>query len=234
MFYSKVRSISSHSIIDICAPEPPAKLSYNHSSSSSSYLYNHFHRCHSSFSHDSLNKEFVENTKQKCKDLFHQTNFNQLLNQIQSTLQPVVKQLREEIQNKKTLSKQERLACLKTCTKFITDTLMNDDQFDVIYRSNELIRLQQLLNRYLSKSQNDVFTQTETSVNIDLRKLKINDETKVSFVSKPIDQLARQKAVHRSMSRTFRKLNNDLQKLNHEIPFQSHLAKYHKHNHHEK
>lgn len=239
MFYSKVRSISSHSIIDICSPQPSTKFSFNQNRQS---LSNHHHRCHS-LSHDSLDKDFIEHTKQKCKDLFHQTNFNQLLGQIQSTLQPVVKQLRQEIQNQKSLSKQERLVCLKSCAKFITETLINEE-YDGICQSNEFIRLQQMLNCCLTKSQNHVFTQTETSVDVDLRKLKIDDgqsekPTKISFVSKVADrtidgELARQKTLHRSMSRTFRKLNSDLRKLNHEIPFKSHLAKYHRHNHHEK
>ena len=191
-------------------------------------------RCHS-FSHDSLDKEFIENTKQKCKDFFHQTNFNQFLHQIQTTLQPVAEQLRQEIQKKKSLSKRERFVCLKSCAKFITETLINDKYDDFIYQPNEFIRLQQTLNCCSMKSTTNVFTQTEPALDFDLRKLRIDDSQKEK---KPTihstDQLTRQRTIHRSMSRTFRKLNHDLQKLNHEIPFQSHLAKYHRHNYHEK
>ena len=69
---------------------------------------------------------------------------------------------------------------------------------------------------------------------------KLKKPAKVSFIStdepeihpvRTSDDLTDQKTYHRSVSRAFKKLNNDLQRMNHETPFKAHLSKYHKHNH---
>ena len=104
---------SSNSIIDISSNQHQ-KTSHNQNQIQS--------LCHS-YSNDSLDKEFIKNTKQTFNKLFLQTNFNEILNQIQYTLQPIVDQLRQQIQRKKYLSKQDRFICMKSCAKFITETL---------------------------------------------------------------------------------------------------------------
>ena len=230
MFYPKVRHAFSNSIIDISSDQH-RRISHNQNQIQS--------LCHS-YSDDSLDKEFLKNTKQTIDKLFHQTNFNEILNQIQYTLQPIVEQLRQQIQRKKYLSKQDRFVCMKSCAKFITETLTHE-QWD---RNNnnftELHQLQKVLNHFLSEQRINIPIQTNEQLERDMMKLQIDNTPKiqkphkVSFASTdehPTDHLTRQKAYHKSVSRAFKKLNADLQKLNHETPFKAHLSKYHKHNH---
>jgi hypothetical protein len=248
MFYSKLRHAPSNSIIDISSRQyskPSSKSSYNQNRAQSqprtpSY-FSHHQICHS-YSNDSLDQEFIQNTKQTFNKIFHQTNFNEILNQIQCTLQPIVDQLRQQIQQKKYLSKQDRFICMKSCTKFIIETLLND-QWDIDHHFPEFYQLQQVLDRCLLKQRRDISTQTSEELERDMRQLKIDKKTdlelssiqkpkkssKISFISP--DNLTRQKNYHKSVSRAFKKLNIDLQKMNHETPFQAHLSKYHKHNH---
>jgi len=266
MFYPKLRHAPSNSIIDISSIQHSKKIFSNHSTlSKSSYNQNraqsqsrissfvsHHQLCHS-YSNDSLDKEFLQNTKQTFNKIFHQTNFNEILNQIQHTLQPIVDQLRQQIQQKKYLSKQDRFICMKSCAKFIIETLLNE-QWDINDHFTELYQLQRVLDRFLLKQRTNISTQTSEQLETDLMQLnmkssrektnlevfsthKLKKSPKVSFVSAterqihPTDDLIRQKNYHRSVSRAFRKLNTDLQKMNHETPFKAHLSKYHKHNH---
>jgi hypothetical protein len=234
MFYPKLRHAPSNSIIDI------SSHNQNQSPSRKSSYFSHHQLCHS-YSDDSLDKQFLVNTKQTVDKLFQQTNFNGILDQIQFTLQPIVEQLRQQIQRKKYLSKQDRFVCMKSCAKFITETLIHE-QWDRNNDFTELYQLQKILNHFLSKQQ------TDEQLEIDMNKLQIDKPSKttnlegssthkprrVSFVSTdehPTDDLTRQKNYHKSVSRAFKKLNADLQKLNHETPFKAHLSKYHKHNH---
>jgi hypothetical protein len=246
MFYPKLRHVPSNSIIDI-SPIQPSKPFFYSSSSKSSYNQNrissnlsHHQLCHA-YSNDSLDKDFIQNTKQTFNKLFHQTNFNELLDQIQYTLQPIADQLRQKIQQKNYLSKQDRLICMKSCAKFITETLLND-QWNINDHLPEFHQLQNVLNQFLSKQRAHISTQTSEQLEIDMTQLQIGDNLekisssqklkklpKASFVS--TDELTRQKNYHRSISRAFKKLNSDLQRMNHETPFQAHLSKYHKHNH---
>lgn len=190
----------------------------------------HHQLCHT-YSHDSLDREFLQQTKQTCDKLFHQSHFNQLLDQIQQTLQPIAEQLREKIEEKKNFSKQDRLICMKSCAKFLIETLRNN-QWNIDEDLPELIQLQHFLEYYLPKPHTHVLTQTDDPTDVNEKitsSIKAKKNVKASIVS--TDDLARQKHYHRSISHAFRKLNLDLQKLHHETPFQSHLSKYHKHNH---
>jgi hypothetical protein len=248
MFYSKLRHVPNNNIIDISHIQPSKSSfkssSYNQNRAQSqsriSSDLSHHQLCHS-YSNDSLDKDFIQNTKQTFDKLFHQTNFNELLDQIQYTLQPIANQLRQKIQQKNDLSKQDRLICMKSCAKFITETLLND-QWNLNDHFPEFYQLQNVLNQFLSKERTTISTQTSEQLEIDMTQLQIDDNfekisssqklkklPKVSFVS--ADELTRQKNYHRSVSRAFKKLNVDLQRMNHETPFQSHLSKYHKHNH---
>ena len=113
----------------------------------------------------------------------------------------------------------------------------------MIIISLNFYQLQKVLNHFLSKQRTNISTQTNEQLERDMMKLQIDNTSKiqkphkVSFASKddhqiqPTDDLTRQKNYHKSVSRAFRKLNADLQKLNHETPFKAHLSKYHKHNH---
>lgn len=231
MFNLKLRHVSSNSLIDISPIYHSKKVSLysqnqNRLSSelSKSRSTLHHQLCHS-YSHDSLDREFLHQTKQTCDKLFHQSHFNELLDQVQQTLQPIAEQLREKIEEKKNFSKQDRLICMKSCAKFLIKTLRND-QWNIDEHFPELIQLQHFLGNYLPKQRTNIFTQTDDQRDVDE---KIVSSKKVSIVS--TDDLTRQKHYHRSISRAFRKLNLDLQKLHHETPFQSHLSKYHKHNH---
>ncbi|UJR35651.1 hypothetical protein I4U23_028401 [Adineta vaga] len=254
MFHSKLRHAPSNSIIDISSHyshEPTSKYNFNQnrarSHSRTSSFISHRHLCHSP-STDSLEKVFIPNTKQTVEKLFLQTNFNQILDQIQDTLQPITKQLRQRIERKKYLSKQDRLFCMKSCVKFLTETLLNeqwtfDDQF------TELYELQHLLNRLLLNQRINTSVQASEQLETHMMQLHIDKtlpienlkkSSKISFVSSdkqynpPIqskDHLSRQQIYHKSVSSAFKKLNSDLQKLNHETPFKAHLSKYHKHNH---
>jgi hypothetical protein len=219
MFYPKVRHTSSNSIIDI-----------------SSYS-SHHQLCHS-YSNDSLDQEFVENTKETFNKIFHQTNFNEILHQIQYTLQPIVDQLRQQIQYKKYLSKQDRFICMKSCAKFITETLINE-QWDIDDHFTEFYQLKRVLDRVLTNISAQTSEELETNMmqlNIgdSLKKIsgenKLKKSLKIPSIQSKAD-LTCQKNYHRSVSRAFRKLNVDLQKMNHQTPFKVHLSKYHKHNH---
>ena len=231
MFNLKLRHVSSNSLIDISPIYHSKKISLysqnqNRMATELFKSRSNFHHqlCHS-YSHDSLDREFLHQTKQTCDKLFHQSHFNELLDQIQQTLQPIAEQLREKIEEKKNFSKQDRLICMKSCAKFLIETLRND-QWNIDKHFPELIQLQHFLENYLPKQRTNIFTQTDDQRDVDE---KIVSSKKVAKVS--TDDLARQKHYHRSISRAFRKLNLDLQKLHHETPFQSHLSKYHKHNH---
>jgi len=224
MFYPKLRHASSNSIIDISSNHSTRSPSYNQNQARTSSYFSHHQLC-PSYSDDSLDKEFLENTKQTFNKLFHQTNFNQILHQIQYTLQPIVDQLRQQIQYKKYLSKHDRFISIKSCAKFIIETLLNE-RSDIDNHFTELYQLQQVLDRFLLKQRTDTSTQTNEQLETS-REKKLS--SKISFISS--DELTRQKNYHRSVSRAFRKLNTDLQKMNHETPFKSHLSKYHKHNH---
>src|SRR5438094_821496 len=115
MFHSNLRHVSSNSLIDISPIHHTKKISSKHFSyphnqnrvqtelSKSSSIFHH-HLCHS-YSHDSLDRDFLHQTKQTLNKLFHQTNFHELLDQIQHTLQPLAEQLREKIKERKTFSK---------------------------------------------------------------------------------------------------------------------------------
>ncbi|CAF0945280.1 unnamed protein product [Adineta steineri] len=237
MFYSKLRHAPSNSIIDISNHNQNRARSQTRVSS---YL-SHHHLC-SSYSDDSLDKEFIENTKQTVDKLFQQTNFNKILDQIQCTLHPVIEQFRQQIQRKNYLSKQDRFKCMKSCAKFITEVLLNE-QWEFDYQITELYHLQQVLDHFLTNPRTNKSVQTNEQLETDMMHLQIDNKKKLSKNSllssdersnlpkQSIDNLTRQKLYHKSVSTAFKKLNDDLQKLNHETPFQSHLSKYHKHHH---
>ena len=236
MFNSKLRHVSLSSLVDI---SPVRHSSYSHNQNrvqtelqNSSSIFDH-QLCHS-YSHDSLDKNFLHNTQQTFNELFHQTNFHEVLDQIQHTLQPIAKQLREKIEEKKNFSKEDRLICMKSCAKFLIKTLHNN-QWNIDEQFPELYQLHDFLDQFLSKQRTSTSTQTDHPLDIDDKRSSSSKSKKLpknSVVS--TDELARQKHYHRSISRAFRKLNLDLQKLHHETPFQSHLSKYHKHNHENK
>lgn len=238
MFHSKLRHVSSNSLIEISPLYHSKKISSKYSSYShnqnrvqnnlSSSISHHHHLCHS-YSHDSLDRDVLHQTKHTWDKLFHQSNFHQLLDQIQHTLQPLAEQLREKIQEKKHLSKQDRFICMKSCAKFLIETLQND-HWNIDEHFPELYQLQNFL---LTKQQTSTSTQTDHQLDIDERKSVLSSKSKKQSKSSivPPDDLTRQKHYHRSISRAFKKLNIDLQKLHHETPFQSHLSKYHTHNH---
>jgi len=258
MFYPKLRHTPSNSIIDISSIQHSKNGSSNHSHNqnrirsqlrTSSY-FSHHQLCHS-YSDDSLDKDFIQNTKQTVDKLFRQTNFNETLDQIQFTLQPIAEQLRQEIQRKNSLSKRDRVICMKSCAKFVTETLLNH-QWNLDDSFTELYRLQHVLDHFLSNQRTNISVHTNEQLETGLRQLYIVNTVKettnlqlpstqtpfkVSFVSageSPVqstDDLTRQKNSHRSVSHAFKQLNVGLQKLNHETPFQAHLSKYHKHNH---
>jgi hypothetical protein len=241
MFYSKLRHAPSNSIIDISSIQHSKNGSSNQNRirsqpRTSSYL-SHHQLCHS-YSDDSLDKDFIQHTKQTVDKLFRQTNFNETLDQIQYTLQPIAEQLRQEIQRKNSLSKRDRFICMKSCAKFITETLLNH-QWNLDDSFTELYRLQHVLDHFLL-NHISVHTNEQLVGNTVKETTNLQLPSKFSFVSagehqiSPVqstDDLTRQKNYHRSVSHAFKQLNIGLQKLNHEIPFQAHLSKYHKHNH---
>jgi hypothetical protein len=279
MSYSKLRNARSSSIIDISSsiqsskrvpshhshirrPSPTPKSNFNYNQNRARSQQRTFspasHRslCHS-HSDDSLDQDFIQNTKHTVEKLFHRTNFNQILDQIQGTLQPITAQLRERIERKKHLSKKDRLLCLKSCARFIIETVL-DHQWYCDDKLTELNELQRVLARSFSHRRIDASVQTSEQLETAMRQLQINKSVektihpqsvpaeklkkppRISFASaeerttrqpQAMDHLSRQKLSHRSMSSVFKKLNTELQRLHHETPFQSHLSNYHRHNH---
>jgi hypothetical protein len=140
---------------------------------------------------------------------------------------------------------------MKSCAKFITETLVNE-KWDIDDRFTEFYQLKRVLDHFLPKQRTTISVQTSEELETDMMQLHIDnnlqksseEKTNVELLStyklkKSTDErqiqskadLTRQKKYHRSVSRAFRKLNTDLQKMNHETPFKAHLSKYHKHNH---
>ena len=291
MLYSNLRDFHSQSIIDISSlrsdkrrPSNPPSLHFPTSGLNRNQnrvparppRLPHHELCHS-FSDDSLHDGFLQSTKQTVDQLFVRTHFNEVLEEIQHTLQPIVHQLREQIERKQNLSRDERFLCLKSCAQFIAESL-TDRSCTIDRRCPEIVRLQQVLDRYLPRPKTHVAVQTSDELEIDLSRLNIGrNEIQTSFVpssdTQPViipseriprdsssvskvkkaplvtfasvherpalparttDDLTRQKHSHRSVSRAFKQLTSDLHRMNHETPFQAHLAKYHRHEHSKK
>ncbi|CAF1592237.1 unnamed protein product [Adineta ricciae] len=252
-FYSKPRHVPSNSVVDISRSVQRSKHvfskhnnNYNQNRARSSSFVSHHRLCHS-HSDDSLEKNFIECTKETVEKLFVRTKFNQMLDQIQDTLQPIAEQLRQRIECKQRLSKQDRLLCMKSCAKFLVEAILNEHwHFDNNF--SELYELQHALNHSLPATNIDTIAQTNKQLENDFMQLHIDKtpekaDSSISILPKdskkssggksfqPTDHLTRQQIRHRSVSSAFHKLNTDLQKLHHETPFKSHLSKYHKHNH---
>lgn len=204
MFYSNFRDVHSQSIIDISSlrshrsrpsnPSPPANSPRCQSSELSrnqnrvqtrSPRLTHDDLCHS-LSDDSLQEGFLQNTKQTVDQLFVRTHFNEVLEEIQHTLQPIVQQLREQIDRKQHLTRSERLQCLKSCAQFITETL-TDHSCNVDRHCLEFVRLQQVLDRCLPKQRTHAAVQTSDDLEIDFTRLNISrNDAKSSFVPAPV------------------------------------------------
>lgn len=173
-------------------------------------------------SDESFNDEFLRRrTKTNISEIFHQTHLEDLLEQIQQSLTPIVDQLRQQLDDKNVLTRKQRWNCMKTCAKFLCENLINE-KFDLMKNDEniEFIRLRQLLSRSFSSKQIHIGVQTN------------DDELENHFHRLTIETNEnRQKFYHRSASRAFRKLTSDLHRRTDEIPFQSHLKRYHQHRH---
>ena len=180
MFYSNPRRTPSHSVVDISSIQHGRSASSCHShSKSAKYNHNqnrirsHQQLCHS-YSEDSLSREFFQGTKQTLDRLFVQTNFNGILDQIQHTLQPIVQQLRQQGDRRAHLSQRDRLHCMKSCAKFITETLRLAER-DTYPNSPELYRLRQVLDRFSAVPHRHVSVQTDAPLEVDLMRLHIGE-----------------------------------------------------------
>ena len=60
--------------------------------------------------------------------------------------------------------------------------------------------------------------------------ISAHDGSRVSN-SRIQDSVSHQKRQHRHISRAFKQLTSELHRVDHETPFQAHLARYHQHRH---
>lgn len=252
MSFFKVHHVQSQSLIDISSIQSRRNRNQNRISSRSRLRSSHPHHVCCSSREESRNDEFfLHQTKQTLSELFHQTHFHDLLGQIQQTLRPIVTELRDHLQKKEVLTREERLNCMKSCAQFISQTLINE-RFHFDEHFIELDRLRELLNRSFSIRRFEVAIQTDDDpLEKDLRRLSIDPEENVPRLSSTLSDEKvpkieerktdrssfvlhdrhHQKTSHRSASRAFRKLTSELHRMHDELPFQSHLRRYHQHQH---
>jgi hypothetical protein len=200
MFYSKCRHMTNESIIDISSIQSSSCRSLNicrtdNVELSTTHMQNNnrnqnrvqtrsqrvIHRpsCHST-SDDSLNREFIHTTHDTLDRLFLRTNFDGVLDEIQLTLQPIVEQLREQIERKRELSKHDRVLCMKSCARFITETLIREPWIHTEF-SKEFDRLRHILDRVPDKHGRHVAVQTQSELAIDMNKLRIDTSSMIEM-----------------------------------------------------